>query len=238
MIFYSQKMEINVNDIHLFIRNPLEYSRGVSIYNQFGKSQMLKDNFAKFNNSFWREKLITELKLLALEYPEQKPVLSNKTKRVTQTVVNDKSDGSNSIKKQRPFIDISKLPDDLKAKFVENGDLARNAEFLKRTLHGAPPKDRFDILTRIAEAHEKQMSNWEDIDYFEEHKKKREVTVISKDDKRLVERIPSGNLVGRYNSYMSQRSKLKKSTNLADQDKVKDLTIKIGLLKKQIWPEK
>jgi hypothetical protein len=228
---------MEINDIHIFLRNSADYATGVAIYKQFGTSDLLKQSFAKYNNSFWKAKLLEELKKLALVHTEQKVVPSAKTKKPNQPVLNDQTIviGANKTKVKRPFIDITALPDDLRNKFIENGSLVKDANYLKRFIHGAPPKDRLAIVEQIAELHESNMANWSEIDYFIENKKKRVVSDIKKEDKRLVERIPDGEKMRKLLSYRSQRSKLKKSTKAADIDKLRDLNIKIELLQKEIY---
>jgi hypothetical protein len=228
---------MEINDIHIFLRNPVDYNTGVAIYNQFGTSALLKQSFAKYNNTFWNAKLIEEIRKLAQVHPEQKIVPSAKTKKPNQPVVNDQSIviGANKTKAKRPFIDVTALPDDLRKKFIDNGNLVKDANYLKRFIHGAPPKDRLAIVAQIAELHEQNMANWNDIDYFIEHKKKRVVSEIKKEDKRLVERIPDNELMRKLLSYRTQRSKLKKSTKAADADKLRDLNTKIELLQKEIY---
>ena len=219
---------MEINDIHIYLRNPVDYSMGVAIYNHFGSSQVLKDNFSKFNNSFWREKLLAEIKKLATDHPEVKKIPAPKLPAVKKG-----SEFVHGKAVKREFIDLAKLPEELRDKFKQNGDNARAAEYLKRLLINSPPNKRLEIVAEIAALHDSTIANWADIDYYQEHKKHKEIKTPL-EDKRLMPRIDPAKKHNQLQSWMSQRSKLKKKTDAASLDKIKDLTIKIDLLRKEL----
>jgi hypothetical protein len=219
---------MEINDIHLFIRNANDYKLGVAIYNHFGTSAVLKKCFANSENNFWKEKLITEMKKLAIEHPEIIITPSQKTKIPTAI----KSHNNYAAFSKKPFIDISKLPTELKDKFKENGNIRINAEYLKRLLQDSLPQKRYTIVAEIAELHQRNIANWADINYYNEFKaeKPKKESV----DLRTVQRIPPAKKHNLLQSYMAQRSKLRKTNLVANQDKIADLTLKIKLLRAEL----
>ena len=219
---------MEINDIHIFLRNANDYKLGVAIYNHFGTSAVLKKCFANSENNFWKEKLISEMKKLATQHPEVIITPSKKTKISTAI----KSQNSYAALSKKPFIDISQLPTELKDKFKENGTIRINAEYLKRLLQDTLPQKRFTIVSEIAALHLQSLANWADINYYVEFKaakpKKENV------DLRTVQRIPPAKKHNLLQSYMAQRSKLRKTNLVANQDKITDLTLKIKLLRAEL----
>ncbi len=226
VIFYSKKMEIN--DIHIFLRNANDYKLGVAIYNHFGTSAVLKKCFANAENNFWKAKLISEMKKLAIQHPEIIITPSKKSKIPTAI----KSPNSYAALNKKPFIDISQLPGELKDKFKENGNIRINAEYLKRLLLDSLPQKRYTIVAEIAALHKQSLANWAEINYYVEFKsaKPKKESV----DLRTVQRIPPAKKHNLLQSYMAQRSKLRKTNLVANQDKIADLTLKIKLLRAEL----
>ena len=83
------------------MRNANDYKLGVAIYNYFGTSAVLKKCFANGENNFWKAKLISEMKKLAVQHPEIIITPSKKSKIPTAI----KSQNSYAALNKKPFID-------------------------------------------------------------------------------------------------------------------------------------
>jgi hypothetical protein len=136
------------------------------LFNQHGKSAVLKNIFAQGENDFSFTKLHQELKKISDAAP--KPVLPK------EFIVSAEFKKYSQPKLQR--IDREQLPDRLKGLDIKKGELWAEAGFLNSKKNALPydakhNDERKELMARIEYLFDVIDAIWKELDYFQENKK-------------------------------------------------------------------
>lgn len=166
-------------EINLWLKSERNFADGVLLLEQAGASASLIMLLESGENSFTRNKLIVALKEVLEEKQADDVAPALAETRVDKFEHNPK-DYEQLSDSKRLWIDVARLPDNLKQLWIKKADLTREQGALHSKLEHLPKKeDRLAVGLRILEIEDERTEIWKQLEEFQRTGKAPEVKQIT-----------------------------------------------------------
>lgn len=151
--------------INLWLKGERNFHEGISLLDEFDGSPSLLNLLRSGENDFTRSKLATALKEIFEELAVADVPAVHKSKPIPEP-----NEFARLSESKMPWIDVSKLPQDLQKLWIYKNDLTREQGHLHAQLELLPiKKERMAHALRILDIEEERAEIWKKLNHFQQH---------------------------------------------------------------------